>query len=379
MALTWPRWIAIATGSALVVIGICFARMSRQVPPTSTEHAMWNLAETYAGEAHRMAARYRVLLLRDSLQAKGLLATEGQRVIVDPRLDGPARLEIESAIRRANTLASIPAPRTPVVVAFVIDTARSVRGVSLYSRLAVHYLLPSASLSPCTVLVRVGSGIGAFELERVTRQFHRDPFVNGLLGPCAFYAAFGPPGADITQWLRKTGYAFTLAADWSVSVRSDPHAFSMLGRSRWREDWNPGDDLPHCRAQKPVACSTEIQAIRGRDMQAVWGGVVDQVREDRFLSEDWRGVGGRLLSDMVRQYGEERFARFWRSDLPVADAFREATGDDLGLAGVRYMKAAFVHLETGPNMSNDGLRNGVALLAVGLIGTFVAVARTRVV
>jgi hypothetical protein len=381
MALTWPRWIAIATAAALVVIGVSFARTARQDPPIGASDAMRNQAERYAWEARRLAARYRVLVLRDSLQAKGHLApaTTSQTVIIDPRLDGAARLEIESAMRRANTLASIQAPRVPVVLAFVIDTARSVRGVSQHSQLAVHYLLPGDSLGVCTVLVRVG-GLGPGELERVTRQLHRDRFVTGLFGPCAFYAAFGAPGPDITAWLRSTGYAFTLAAGWSIPARAEPrHALTAFAMSRWMDDWNPRDDLLHCLAQEPAPCAAEIQAIRRRDGLAVWGGVVDQARGDEFSYQDWRGVGATLLSDMVREYGEERFGRFWRSDRPVADAFREATGEDLGTAAVRRTQARFIRFETGPDMTNKALLNGLVLLTVGLIGTFAAAARTRVV
>jgi hypothetical protein len=382
MALTWPRWVAMALAGALVVAGICFSSLARPEPPVTAERALQIESEMLSRTTWALASRYRVLVLRDSLRAAGRLTPKsaGQTVIVDPHLDGAARLEIESALRRANILANVPAPRIPTVVAFVIDTARSVNGAPRSSQLAVHYLLPRDSVRACTVLVRVGR-LGSSSLRQVTRRFHSDAFVTGLLGPCAFFAAFGEPGIGVARWLRSTGFAFTLAADWSIPVRADRlRTLHYLRDAQFvMDDWHPGDGLAHCLAREAQPCSTEIVAPRRRDGAAVWGGVVDQNRGYDFSNTGWRGVGAALLSDMAREYGEDKFARFWRSDRLVGEAFREATGEDLGTAAVRAIAERFPPMETGPDLSTKPLLNGLALLTLGLIGTFVAAARTRVV
>jgi hypothetical protein len=41
-------------------------------------------------------------------------------------------------------------------------------------------------------------------------------------------------------------------------------------------------------------------------------------------------IGDWFLSDVIRQEGRERFARFWRSERPLDASFREAFGRDLG-------------------------------------------------
>ena len=68
-----------------------------------------------------------------------------------------------------------------------------------------------------------------------------------------------------------------------------------------------------------------------------------------------RAIGGWLLSEMVRSLGKDRFEVFWRSNEPVPDAFRSATGQRPGRMGPRLGRR---HLRAAA----DGPRRWAALV-----------------
>ena len=72
------------------------------------------------------------------------------------------------------------------------------------------------------------------------------------------------------------------------------------------------------------------------------------------------------LSDLLSDQGEERFARFWRSELPLDRAFSEATDMSLEEWTQRWAQAQIGIPEPGP-----GLPLGTALLGIVLAGVIV--------
>ena len=75
---------------------------------------------------------------------------------------------------------------------------------------------------------------------------------------------------------------------------------------------------------------------------------------------------GVYLSDLLSDQGEERFARFWRSELPLDSAFSEAMDMSLEDWTQRWAQAQIGIPEPGP-----GLPLGTALLGIVLAGVIV--------
>jgi len=165
----------------------------------------------------------------------------------------------------------------------------------------IGFALPEATDGKrCVTLVRL----------RGTTEAHRDALRHASLGGvCGFFAAFGLPGAGIGRWLSSTGYAFARQNDWDVARAPSVDSRAIYGLSVGGS---------RCLTGKPNACAG---ALRG----AMNGLANSPGQRPAAIGE----AEGRLLADMVRDLGPERFARFWRADTTPDAAFATAAGTSL--------------------------------------------------
>ena len=166
----------------------------------------------------------------------------------------------------------------------------------------------------------------------VTRFFSRaDAEKNGygvpvdlrgvVLDRCALYARYGLPGAQVRNWL---GLGDAWANTWFRTGVS-----ASLRRATWRTlpdtvelfraDWWIGEAL------------SAVQCLRGDDSTCE---VVAAIRPTRNAPGSWYGAGifaaERVAAHLLASQPTEAFVRFWRSDLPVADALESAYGARAG-------------------------------------------------
>lgn len=208
---------------------------------------------------------------------------------------------------------------------------------------ATLYLLPRATGDGrCFVVVELGRWRGGeFTISRALRR---------ALGPCAYYHAFGQPGPHVRAWLERTGFLAASEADWDGTDRA----------AGFRRDADPlvpeGRDLASIVEtvwQRPYLGTLEQTACAAGQLAAC-GGALDTPERPSFrlrrwpaleasgvflrpgpLAPWWASEPGYFFADLVHDQGRERFARFWRSSLPVDSAFAATFGVPLD----RYVSA----------------------------------------
>ncbi|MBI4499761.1 MAG: hypothetical protein HY700_01245 [Gemmatimonadetes bacterium] len=202
----------------------------------------------------------------------------------------------------------LTSPEVDLIVRVTLDPDQQPR--------TIRRLRVSTDRLGCDVQLSLGWAIsyvervGGKDIQRVDRGRWVNRFRNGLvesLGPCAYYTAFGRPGTHIEDWLRSRRPRWNPRGDrlqyWfahGVSWESESRLLDWESANLWNRPLPvrgcAEGSLAHCR------------------------GVVFDSLAPSDWSDQW------YLSDLVHAMGRDRFARFWRSPLPVDAAFQEAFG-----------------------------------------------------
>ena len=177
--------------------------------------------------------------------------------------------------------------------------------------------LPADRAAACLVLVALGGGT-------INRASALDRSPSFTLGPCAFYARFGHPGAGVARWLREGAAALAANPDWDTPANA-PAARAARQAQYAPRFYGPFRGMPlssaACLAGDDTACREVVLDARFPALDYLPGRAGDFVVVGRGTDEEeW------LLADLVRAFGAERFERFWRSDADPPQAFREAFG-----------------------------------------------------
>ena len=153
-----------------------------------------------------------------------------------------------------------------------------------------------------------------------------------LLGPCAFYAAFGKPGAAVQRWLAATGFRPARLPDWDKphAPAVDPAAIYALS-----------NDAGRCLTG-PVASCLSALGVNAQPDDATY------LIDGNSLGDNARtrpiALGStepRFLADAVRELGPRRFKQFWTSSAALEAAFASASGSSLDRWTARWLQASY--------------------------------------
>jgi hypothetical protein len=215
-------------------------------------------------------------------------------------------------------------------------------------------LVPTQSGDVCVAMTHGALNARGF-IDIVESQLDR------ALASCLLRAVFGLPGKGVASWLERTRYAAAQSNAW---LYRPPTFVDGSGQLPWQpmydETWNT---LYAIRSSSLLGSRSGIElsimlappySIGGPALRCMSGlysectkTVLDSVPQVPGLPKDltyywgfgWptgraifavHPIGDWFLSDLIRDEGRERFARFWQSDLPVEAAFRSAFRQDLG-------------------------------------------------
>lgn len=160
-------------------------------------------------------------------------------------------------------------------------------------------------------------------------QYHATDW-GRVLGPCAYYGAFGSPGSEIARWFIGS----------SAGDRPDPPGRRYVpDTTAWRVRdsimWaGQGWELRLARVGLPAAYqSIHLASCAAGISGACLRASLDPPRASPWYyfdpSADVPGLGAlstSLLPDLTTQFGPDRFRAFWQSGADVPTAFEQAFG-----------------------------------------------------
>ena len=337
MALTLTRWIgAVAAICALITLNAVTREPAYSARPALPADSLrLRDLERRVGAA---SLRWEALARRDlALAQRGVSrapATGGPTIVIDPLLPATHRSIIERAVQRQWSSLGIDSARIPVTVAIVIDTAISLDRLSAgRGQIAYDYMLPVsgdiAQPRECVAVVGLLSRtIVLAGTQRALAEAVAAPRVAAaLVGPCAFAARFGAPGAEIDRWLRAHSYRFAAYPHWWTlpAMSADPG-------ERWRlaNAGVPAQNANLWLSPAALGCAAGHTAQCARSLAS------DDTMPDggllmmqRGRDQHWGAMSGGYLSDLATALGPERFQRFWQSELAPDAALRAVTGRTL--------------------------------------------------
>ncbi len=386
MALTLDRWLAAVIAGSLVAVVLVSGEWGTPERRRYGGEARQILAarEQVAGSAVRVATeRLHSKTLRDSVitALARLPRHNGVRLVVSEQLANQAQVSRALNARVAGSLLQ------PFVGGVDMVVPADTWSRSFTQSSGNLHLLPTGASERCVSI----SGAPGLPRNIATRDW---------VGPCGFYAVYGVPGPNIDRWLKSGAWIYGLR--WRGVVPN--RGYGEYG-NRWYVEGAPWGESAgmrvraylstegfSCLAGNGPACRTLVLDPRNSDYGGqYWSGLRafrDAVRLDE--SSVWSrpnyltyvGLLGpqmpSLLSDMAIALGPDKFTRFWKSDLPPADAFRAASGQEIEVWTQGWMRARYGEFERGPGVSLGSAALGVLLALLALGGASVTWRRRQV-
>lgn len=268
---------------------------------------------------------------------------------------------IASAARR---LVGADSVKTRVALLVLTPNFHINQNLNLHESARAEFVTDSVNGQPWCAAVHYGGSDR--ELGRYAR-FGRESERLLMLGPCAFYARYGAPGPGVNAWLRSGGAEFADApvdyvAD-EVRVRRTRKIFGMrsmhYGRSLLAES---------CLSGRDSACSQAVM----QDQKRGWWSKVEALQEapTTFLRyhyplEVFGKADNTMVANLEKEFGADKFEKFWRSDKPVDQAFNAAFGVSLDAWVRTWGRARYGTEPSGPRMDFATLL--LSLLSVGIL------------
>ena len=361
----------LASAAGLACLAIAVAKLPPPPDPVQTRFALpretapsWrrvltlqrelNVARRQLGEVSRHAGRVGTL-------AAAARPGRPPVLVSDVAFPPAVRRAIEERLRIVWQRLGPPSPEVGVVVS-----------LSRYGRLT--HILPAATDGrACVIEIPIGWRVRwlpvSDDVESMASEI--DDWLMSAIGPCGFYFAFGRPGPLVEEWLLSRSFD----VGWTNWTTPDPAPLPQdeaLLRHLMPLRWG-GDDL--YASLDAVACNAGDLA---RCRTALFGPRLQQLRSERHMPSGivtrwWfpRSLydAERYLADLTRAIGPERFATFWRSPLPVPEAFAHAAGGadpepTIEAWTARWQRERMGQLRVGPAVRFPSVLLG--LLAAGI-------------
>lgn len=264
-------------------------------------------------------------------------ADGGLRVLIEPDVGDKARRNVMAAVTRELEAIGASSPRYPVAVSMERDTTQRWH----YRRTVV---LPREAGAPCTVVVRERGRSPAFAgivgMDRV-------------LGACAFYAAYGAPGAGMQDWLTRTRMrtaAYLLGRTVATELETARTA-GMRPRA-----YAASQHVAACRAGRSDGClrlfnAEEVEArtmFAEREPNFRVAGLASYDPNTLRVGEPMSATSYGLLSALAHDLGPAAFERVWTSEATPAAAYEAETGDPLPTWVARHVSGVVPEYHAGP-------------------------------
>lgn len=320
-----------------------FTRMDRRTPERS------RFLELDA-ELQRTAWLHQKIQWRDSIA--GVLQPLDPRetpyvLAAPPGTPEELRSRVDSGVVRQLDALGPPAPEMPIGV-FLMPRAEKLHPEAPKNRLGIawnhrEFYVGREGEAPFCALVEPVGEMGFNDPAQIVVRLVSTPRSPGekpnTLRVCGYFARYGSPGPEILGWLRDGASLFGQGANLDRGL-----AFFLTDGGHVR---GPFGLWAHYSGLSPtgMACLAGVEAAcrdfflepggdRDDRRTASWA-IHDQVEHSpvdfartRFLlsGQDFGPLDPHVLEALEADFGPDRFGSFWRSTLPVAEAFRSAFG-----------------------------------------------------
>ncbi len=358
----------------------------------------WNYVTSAASEERfrlsslltRSVRAWRAASLRDSIN-KVITTTDSATqsapmLLVDTTLEQGIRAVGREAIATSWKQLEVTSPKARTAVLLLRDSFPDTDGygVGQLGGEGMEFIVPARGDSAGTcvsVLLLREFGANRKTVQRFLSSYSRST----VLGPCAFYAAFGTPGARIAGWLEGRRYDLAMWADWGPHLRFDiatplrrgarSHLYAILGGESDLD--NMTLIQRRCWLGSASACEALILAPVAESPLAVHAAQVF-APEAVYQNGEWSSAYREYLADMRHDIGAEKFEKFWTSNEEPAVAFRNATGETLGEWTHKWVLKLYGPTVAGAKVPASYFGLGL-LFAVGCVSLAAAVASRRTV
>ena len=373
-------------------IGVCAVVATAYIPPrgSRTSRRENRLFTQLAGAT---SARVRAQALADEWraahQARRLLEARKEleaRLRRSPRV-GPMLVVVASDSIAALLTASV-APKldsawhdlglneTKISVGLLVDSTASGGTAAPVEAASISYLLPDTAgrtLCVARVVENVGWRNAILRNSAGPQDEWLRRWLKGLLGPCAFFAAYGTPSKAVRNWLENRGFDLALYPNWDESPNSSGRGTDVpgLGTDRrwwWEYIYHQSFPAVACIAGRAAGCREAVLAASGDERHASPPSIV---ATDRGFWRRQRLIGSTTyLSRVAHEIGRDRFLEFWTSPLPVdsalSHALRQPVGDWTAAWQRRLVGSAGRELRLGASAPLTSSLLAVLLAAVAL-------------
>jgi hypothetical protein len=400
MALTPFRWVAGVIVAGLVAMVLILRVETRPTHVMAQGDALEMHWQGLQRRSYNTAGQLRLMQVVDSTRAVAARSPDKSaiRVFRDSGIPVAARAAFDSLAVRA-TAGVRSAGAIGIDIFFVYDTLSLLHSTSLYREgISTSYLLPRSASDRCTVITRVSE---SRRISGLIATLWIPTTEDDLLGPCAYYRAFGMPGRQIDAWLRIHGWSFAGRGSWT---RAAPSLAAVRGywvqgaplidlgasaRRLGEQRQEFTTERTACGIGDAGACDTAIATPTFGDRITLMNGnlMVRPYADLGRARESYWYYGNRpfgraqpyFLADVVREEGREKFSRFWTSDDAVPVAFEKATGESLGEWTSRWLLEQYGPLLHRPGVSASTAIVGVVLFGLGLFGAMFVSGRRQFV
>jgi len=343
---------------------------------------------------------WQALERRDSLlevaRSRGLLGDDGVVLMVESGLPPLVGEVLEGILHTPDSVLRSNGTVGPLLVAVLLDTVRVTDGVRSGTPWGtrVTYVLPQATDSrACIAIVTIGTSAARMILsdQFTPLQIRRYTPPAQIVGPCAYALRFGPPGRAVGEWLAESQYLGAQDPRWVTATGAVPLTPGVRQPESQVWWWYGGTtiELSGCAAGNYESCRDAVYGKRvyrtDKEMmerQAFARNVIPPgvAPQQRYYSirHPLGWSGGMYLSDLLGDQGEERFARFWRSELPLDSAFSEAIDMSLEEWTQLWAQAQIGIPEPGPGLPLGTALLGIVLACVMVGGGAVLVNRRQI-
>ncbi|HEX6694494.1 MAG TPA: hypothetical protein VF035_07365 [Longimicrobiales bacterium] len=367
------KYILTLCAACAVILGAAL-NMEPDVPGffaarTPIEYEIAQLRERGAS-LHRQHREY---MLGDSLR-RLLPAQNGVTAGVSPWMKDPADSIL--AVARAN-VADIDTVRARVGLFMVEDNYGQYPAARSFAATDFYLLFTGTDASGpyciAAVSMRKDPRVRAPVLGAQRRGV--GPIVRTIqepLGGCRFWARYGAPGSSIDSWLRDGGYYF---ASRGVDAQTEPDTMrrrDLFGRARYLID---DARVEACLTHDDTACVDALLAPPWK----VRPGAFAAYASLRYRDQSVFGRGdAALMAQVEKEFGPERFARFWTSKLPMEEAFADAFGVELEDWMHNWTEKWYGHRTAGPQLAAGTWLLSLAFITVLAVLSWVLARRRQI-